>query len=159
MKKTAYTFPVKISLPRPKTYRYLVDERKILPDSIIVYGRSLGGNIGIDLASKVKMKALISDSGFSSAKDMARIIFPLVPAHWFLSTKFDALSKIRGIDCPKLIIHSKDDEMIPLRLGRKLFEEAKEPKQFLEISGGHNEAIFSHNSLYVTNLKRFLEDL
>ena len=57
-------------------YRYLVDERKILPDSIIVYGRSLGGNIGIDLASKVKMKAVISDSGFSLSLSISLNIFP-----------------------------------------------------------------------------------
>ncbi|MFC1514453.1 alpha/beta hydrolase [Candidatus Omnitrophota bacterium] len=140
-------------------YDHLLNVRTISADTIVIYGRSLGGNVGVDLASKVRAAALISDSGFSSARDMAGVIFPLVPAHWFIRSKFDALSKIKKITCPKLIIHSRDDEMIPLRLGRKLFNNAPEPKTFLELTGSHNDSLFSDRQGYSAALERFLEGL
>ncbi|GAI66944.1 unnamed protein product, partial [marine sediment metagenome] len=49
--------------------------------------------------------------------------------------------KIKGLRAPKLIIHSIDDEIVPFHHGRRLFENAAGPKQFYQMSGGHNEAV------------------
>ena len=136
-------------------YRYLVDERGCAPDSIVVYGKSLGGNVAVDLASKAQIKALICDSAFSSAEDMATIVFPLLPAKYFLSVKFDALAKIAKVTCPKLIIHAREDEIVPFRLGEKLFASAAEPKEFLVVSGDHNQIVFEDQT-YLNRLRQFL---
>jgi fermentation-respiration switch protein FrsA (DUF1100 family) len=140
-------------------YRCLVEERGLAPDSIVIYGKSLGGNIAVDLASKAEIKALICDSAFSSAHDMARIVFPILPAQYFLSVKFDALTKIAKVTCPKLIIHAREDEIVPFRLGKKLFAAAIEPKEFLEVSGDHNQAIFADEETYLDTLRKFLQSL
>ena len=66
-------------------------------------------------------------------------------------------SKIGAITAPKLIIHSPDDEIIPFAMGRALYEKAAEPKQFLEIKGGHNEGFLVSGNLYVDGLKDFLD--
>jgi len=141
------------------SYNYLVEDKKIAPESIVVYGKSLGANVAVDLASKVKIKALICDSGFTSAQDMGRVIYPFLPVKLFINIKYDAVSKIKNIACPKLIIHSRDDEIIPYKLGKKLFQVAASPKQFLELTGSHNEAMFTDRDKFASELKKFLGSL
>jgi len=128
-------------------------------DEIIVYGKSLGSAVAVDLASKVKVGALIVDSGFTTAADMARVVYPFLPLKWALSIKYDSRTKIARITVPKLFIHSRDDEIIPLYLGKQLFEAAPEPKEFLIISGDHNEAIFLHREQHREAIEQFLKEL
>ena len=124
-------------------------------EPIVIYGKSIGANIAIDLASRVKADMLISDSGFTSAYEMSRILFPYLPTKWMITIKYDALTKIKDIAIPKLIIHSKDDEIVPFALGRRLFEAAARPKEFYQMSGSHNEAIFISKSEYGLRLDSF----
>lgn len=138
------------------SYDYLVKEKGIPADSIIVYGKSLGANIAVDLASRVKIKALISDSGFTSAYDMARHIFPFIPVKLFITVKFDALTKIKNIYCPKLIVHSPHDEMIPFWMAKKLFEAAAAPKELYQLGGSHNEMMFINRKEFIERLGKFL---
>ena len=112
--------------------------------------------MAIELASKVRAAALISESGFTSAYDMARKLFPYLPVKWIITVKFDAESAIKDIATPKLIIHSRDDEIIPFRMGKKLFEAATPPKEFYEMRGTHNEAIFTVGQEYSLRLDNFL---
>ncbi len=125
-------------------YEYLINEKKVPPEQIIIYGKSLGANVAIDLASRVKIGIFICDSSFTSALDMGRELFPYIPGLFLeavLSVKFDALSKIKEVKIPKLIIHSKDDEVIPFSHGQRIFEQALSPKEFYISKGSHNEAI------------------
>jgi len=137
-------------------YSYLLGRKDINKDAIVIYGKSIGGNIAIDLASNVKAAALISESGFSSAYDMGRRLFPYLPVKWLLTIKYDALTKIKDIIIPKLIIHSRDDEIVPFDLGEKLFKAAHEPKEFYEMRGGHNEAVFMARQEYSDKINSFL---
>ncbi len=137
-------------------YQYLLSRRDINKQTIVVYGKSIGANVAIDLASKVKVAALISDGGFTSSYDMGKKLFPYLPIQWIITTKFDALAKIKDITIPKLIIHSKDDEIIPFRMGKKLFESAASPKEFYQMRGTHNEAIFMNRDEYTSNIDKFL---
>ncbi len=141
------------------SYEYLTKKLNILPNKIVIYGKSLGANIACDLATKVDKSLLIIDSGFSSAQDMAKIVFPFIPSflvRWAITVKFDALSKIKEIAFPKLIIHSKDDETIPFNQGEKLFREAKEPKEFFVVRGSHNQAIFNNPEVFISRIKTFV---
>ena len=137
-------------------YKYLLGRKNINKDAIVVYGKSIGANVAIDLVSKVKAAALISESGFSSAYDMGRKLFPYLPTKWIITIKYDALTKIKNISIPKLIIHSQDDEIVPFKLGKKLFEAAPPPKEFYEMQGGHNEAFFMAREEYSVKINNFL---
>ena len=137
-------------------YRSLLGREDINKEKIVIYGKSIGANVAIDLASKVKVAALISESGFSSAYDMGRRLFPYLPVKWIITIKYDALTKIKDIHIPKLIIHSRDDEIVPFDLGEKLFKAAHEPKEFYEMRGGHNEAIFMAKQEYSDKINSFL---
>jgi fermentation-respiration switch protein FrsA (DUF1100 family) len=138
-------------------YKYLTDERKVSEGSIVVYGKSLGANVAVELCSNVSPAALISESAFTSAVDMGRKLFPFLPLKWLIKIKYDALSKIKDIRIPKLIIHSEDDEIIPFKQGKKLFEAAPEPKEFYPMRGGHNEAILLAREDFMNKIDVFLQ--
>jgi len=138
-------------------YNYLVRVRSIPYDRVVVFGRSLGGNVAIDLATRVKAACLISESAFASIEDMARAIYGVRPPRWVLSNHFDAQSKISKVKMPKLIIHSRDDELVPFEHGQKIFNSALEPKDFFELTGSHNEYYLGTRSDYAKKIKSFIE--
>jgi len=119
-------------------YDYLRSRNDIDHSAIIGYGASLGGAVVIDLAAKRDLAALIIHSSFTNAADMAKTIYPFIPS-FLLATKLNSVVKVRTITTPKLFIHSRADEVVPFRLGERLYQAAAKPKEFLEISGGHND--------------------
>lgn len=131
---------------------YLTVERGIDPKRIVIFGKSLGGAVAVDLASRVDCAGLIVQSSFTSASAVASHVLPLFPTV-FLHTKLDSLSKIRNVRCPKLFIHSRADEVIPFKLGWKLYEAAPEPKEFYEVQGA------PHNTTYLVGGQAYLEAL
>lgn len=138
-------------------YEYLTKRRKTPPDKIILFGESLGGATAIDLASRVQSRALIVQSTFTNAKDMAKRIMPILPLWLMIKTKLDNLSKIEKVTVPKLFIHSPADEVVPYKLGRKLYDSAPPPKQFYEIpNAGHNETYLVGGESYLEALRKFI---
>lgn len=140
-------------------WEFLISDKKFNNDNVIIFGRSLGGAVAVDLASRVKAGALILESTFTSADDMADIIFPLLSRFLYLRYSFDSQSKIKDVSSPLLVIHSPEDEMIPYVLGKKLFEQATSNKQFLQISGGHNHGFIKSMSSYQKTLNHFIQKL
>jgi len=138
-------------------YNYLLS-RGINPQQIIGYGESIGGAVIIDLAYHNKLKGLIVDSVFSSVKDMVKIIYPFLP-HWLLASRFDSVSKIKSVNTPKLIIHSINDEIVPYKLGRKIFDAAAQPKEFLQIHGGHNSCFYESENILREKIADFINKL
>lgn len=140
-------------------WRFLTEERRIAADRIVLFGESLGGAAACDLATEVAPAAVVLQSTFLSATRLARELYPFLPARWLLRHKFDNASKVRHIACPILIIHSPEDDIIPYHHGRELFELAREPKAFLEIHGGHNDALFVSEAVFEEGIATFLEPL
>jgi len=127
-----------IYLDAQGAYDHLRSLGHINMDKIIFYGASLGGTVVIDLATHRNAALLVVESSITNAQDMARIYYPFVP-FFILSLKFNSIDKVRQLTIPKLFIHSPDDQVVPYRIGQKLFEAAAEPKEFLKIQGGHND--------------------
>lgn len=138
-------------------YDHLLSRRDVDPNRVIAYGASLGGTAAVDLATKRRLYALIVDSSFTHAVDMAKRIYPFIPS-FLVGIKMDNIGKIKTITIPKLFIHSKDDEIVPLELGRRLFEAAAPPKEFLEITGGHNEGYSESQEKIIRGMELFLND-
>jgi fermentation-respiration switch protein FrsA (DUF1100 family) len=130
------------------SYKWLVEVKGIRPENIILFGRSLGGAVAIDLAARVNCGGLIVESSFTSTGAMASHVFPFFPVGFLSKYKYDSLSKIKSVNCPVLVTHSPDDEIIPFGMGQVLFDEAREPKQFVQISGGHNDREYLSDSTY-----------
>ncbi len=136
------------------TLDYLIHEKRYEPDHIIAYGESLGGAVAIQLAAGTELGGLIIEGSFSSIKDIARHYFPYIPS-FIYKTRFDSVRKIRDIPVPKLIVHSIDDEVIPFKYGVALFEAAAEPKKFVILKGGHNDAFLVSRDLYLPEIQAF----
>ncbi len=138
---------------------YLTEERGVEPDRIVLFGRSLGSGPTCELATEVRPGAIILESAFLSVASMAREMFPVYPARLMVRHRFDNAAKIGDADAPLLFIHSHDDEIVSFRQGRELYELAPQPKEFLEIRGGHNDAFMVSQHEYEKTLTRFLYPL
>jgi hypothetical protein len=138
-------------------WRYLVEVQKKQPEKIILFGESLGGAVAAELAARHRAGGLIILASFTSIPELAATLYPFLPVKLLSKFNYATIDKIGGITAPKLIIHSPDDEIIPFALGRALYEKAAEPKQFLQIHGGHNEGFLVSGNLYVDGLKDFLD--
>lgn len=140
-------------------WRYLVGTQGIDSNEIIVFGRSLGGAIASELATKHTPKGLIIESTFTSVPDIAARLYPYLPVRFLARYRYDAADYISRVRCPVLIVHSRDDEIIPFDHGRRLFETAADPKEMLEISGSHNEGFLLSGKIYLEGLRTFIAQL
>ncbi|MFH1739798.1 MAG: alpha/beta hydrolase [bacterium] len=126
---------------------------------VVIFGRSLGGAVAVDLASRVDdAAALIVESAFTSTIAMGKEIYPFLPVSKIVTMPYNSLSKIPRVRCPVLVIHSPEDDIIPYHHGQELFEAAPEPKQFLQISGDHNGGYIESGTTYTEGVKRFLAE-
>ena len=137
-------------------YRYLVGDLGIPADRIVLFGRSLGGAVAVYLATRVQPRALVIESSFTSVPDLARRLFPYVPARWLARIRYNSIARMPHITCPVLIIHSREDEFIPFEQAEKLFARARGEKTLLEISGAHNDGFLTSGKRYIEGLQRFL---
>ena len=138
-------------------WNYLVGERRLRPDEIIVFGRSLGGAVAAALAAKVTPAAVILESTFTSIKDLGKHYYPYLPVSWIARIHYPVDEYITSFKCPVLVIHSDQDEVVPARLGQRLFDSAPEPKMFLPVSGDHNNGFLLSRDVYVKGIQRFLQ--
>lgn len=138
---------------------YLILSRKFPPTEIIYFGRSLGGAIAAQLASRYPPKALILESSFTSVPDMAAEIYPFLPVRLLSRFAYDTKRVMPLVTCPVLIAHSRDDEIIPFEHGRALFAAAGDPKVFLEIRGGHNDGFLTSGEFYYQSIQSFVSSL
>ena len=137
-------------------YEFLIHEKKMSPTEIIIFGRSLGGAVAVDLAAQVKCGGLVVESSFNSSLDIAKKSFPYLPVGLLMKYKFDSSIKIKKINCPVLVGHSPEDEIIPFQLGVNLYEAAISPKEFYELSCGHNDREYYSDEIYREKLNKIL---
>ena len=137
-------------------WEYLVNTRGINEKGIIIFGRSLGASIASWLASKHEPAALIIESAFTSVPAMGQRLYPFLPVRWLARYKYDTSHYVKNINCPVLVAHSKDDDIIPYEEGREIFLQAAQPKQFLEMRGDHNNGFIVSGESYVNGLKDFI---
>ncbi|MHC4911529.1 MAG: alpha/beta hydrolase [Planctomycetota bacterium] len=140
-------------------YKWLIETRKLPANKIIILGRSLGGSIAAELARKVKVAGLIIESGFTSYVDMGRKFYPYMPVRWFAKFSYRTIDYIREVRCPVLVIHSRNDEIAPFEFGLELYRMANEPKEFVEIFGGHNDGFLVSSETYNKAWARWLQFL
>lgn len=137
-------------------WRYATEQRGVSPQDIVLFGRSLGASIAAYLATHHTPRALIVESTFTSVPDMAADLYPFLPVRWLTRFRYDTKDYLKSIQCPVLVVHSPNDEIIPYIHGQRLFQAAPEPKRFLKIQGGHNEGFLLSGDDYVNGLDAFL---
>lgn len=132
-------------------YNYLI-KKGFKPGNIIIYGRSIGSGVAVDLASKKKSKGLVLESPFSSFARLANEKFPFFFPSLYLRFRFNNLRKINDVRCPVIFLHGSDDTLIPPSHSRQLFDRFKGMKKIILVDKG------AHNDLHAfQQYKEFLQ--
>jgi len=128
-------------------------QQGIKENKIVIWGRSVGGGPAVHLATIHNVQALILESAFKSAFSVP---FGLNPLPF---DKFDNISAIDKINCPLLVIHGREDSIIPFKHGEALYAKAKQPKQRLWFDdAGHNDIEYLHGEAIWKAVKDFIVD-
>lgn len=138
-------------------WRYLTVTRNIEPRRIALLGESLGGAVAAWLASRQPPGALVLASVFTSVPDMGAEVYPFLPVRLLSRFDYNTRAYLKNVEAPVLIAHSREDDIIPYRHGRALFEAAREPKTFLEMRGGHNDSFLFSRETWARELGDFLD--
>jgi len=137
-------------------YDYVARTRMIRPERIILFGRSLGAAVAGDLAAQKPAAGLVLESSFPSIEAVARFHYGGLPLHWLLGAKFRLIDRLPQLSLPKLIIHGDQDDIIPLPLGRQVFDAASPPKSMYVVpSARHNDTYLVGGNDYFTRFADF----
>jgi fermentation-respiration switch protein FrsA (DUF1100 family) len=131
--------------------QWLLDNKQVAPADIILFGRSLGGAVAARIAARtadIPSAGLVIESSFTSFTDIGSHYYPWLPVQWFARFSYDSLDALKSIHCPVAVIHSPDDDVIPYKMGCRLYETARSPKHFAELKGTHNEGFVDNHVLY-----------
>ena len=127
---------------------------------LVVFGRSLGGIAATHLGATKKCDGLILESTFTNMGAMASAHYPLPFAERLLKHRLNAVGEIVQVRVPVLFFHGDKDRIVPIKLGRELFEAAPDPKEFVTITGaGHNDTYFVGGPDYFKKIGNFFDSL
>jgi hypothetical protein len=137
-------------------WRYLTETRRIPPERILLLGRSFGGAVAGYLAAKQPALGLVLESTFSSAPEMAGELYPWLPTRWLTHFEYNTRARLAHIRMPLMVIHSRQDDIIPFSQGEALYADGLSPKRFLELNGSHNNGVLDNTERYRHGLDDFI---
>lgn len=138
-------------------WRYLTERRGVAPGDIVIFGESLGGAVASWLAARHPARALILHSTFTSALDLGAQVYWFLPVRLISRFHYDNLAHLKEVKAPVLVIHSREDDIVPYAHGERLYQAAREPKELLVLRGGHNDAFVFMREEWMRALGEFLE--
>jgi len=137
-------------------YRYLTDSLHVPPSRIVLFGHSLGTGVTIELARHVSAAGMIVEDAYTSVAARGQEVFPLLPIRLIAKSRFASIDKVGSLRLPKLFLHARNDQTIPIEHGRKVFAAAAEPKEFVELNGGHADAYTADRTRYYGSIDAFI---
>ena len=114
------------------------------PQAIVIDGHSLGAGVAVRLAATRPARALILESPFTSATDVAAGMLPWAPVSLLMWDRFESDRWIGKVHMPVLVVHGDRDGVIPFEVGTRLFTLANQPKTFIRIPGGGHDDLPEH---------------
>ena len=140
-------------------YRFLRERLQVPADRIVLFGHSLGSAVAVDLATRVPAAGIVLDGALSSVTARAQELYPYVPVRWLARSRYASIEKIGRVSYPKLFLHAREDDVVPIAHGRGLYEAAPPPKTFVAVAGGHGDAFEADSAVYFGAIARFLASL
>jgi fermentation-respiration switch protein FrsA (DUF1100 family) len=140
-------------------YLFLRDTLGVPAERIVVFGHSLGSAVAVELVSRVPAAGLVLDGALTSVVELAQEVFPYAPVRWIAASRYPSIERVGALTLPKLFLHARGDEVIPFVHGRRLFEAAASPKEFVPLQGGHGDAFEVDSAAYYGAIRRFVGEL
>lgn len=138
---------------------FLNQNKQIPAAEIILMGRSLGGAVSAWLATKTKPAALILESTFTSAEELAAELYPIFPVRLLMKFDYPTAEYLKEISTPLLVAHSKEDQLVPYHHGKELYEITSQPKTFLEMIGDHGSSHVVTGEDYISAIENFVNSV
>jgi uncharacterized protein len=125
-------------------------------DRLVLWGESLGGGVAVALAAERPVGKLVLEAPFTSAADVAASVYPFVPVRLLMKDQFRSDERIAHVSVPVLIMHGENDNVVPFRLGERLYELVRSEKRFVRFAAGGHEGLDGHGAL--AEVKKFLAE-
>jgi fermentation-respiration switch protein FrsA (DUF1100 family) len=138
-------------------WHWLTQHQHLEPQRIVLFGESLGGSVAAWLAARHAPAGLVMYASFTSVPEMAQALYPIFPAARLTRYRYDTRAALGKVNCPLLILHSPEDEIIPFSHAQALLEAAHEPKRLVELRGGHNDALLISRETYAQAVEALLQ--
>jgi alpha-beta hydrolase superfamily lysophospholipase len=115
---------------------------------LILYGESLGSALAIKIASSGFGDRIILEAPFTSIVDLVQSQYPQEDLSHLITQRWDSLGGVGSLTQPLLIIHGTNDRVVPVQMGRSIFENAgSEDKRFVEVAGFGHIDLWSSDAL------------
>lgn len=141
-------------------WSYLLRERNLKPQDIIIYGESMGGAVALDLAvAQPNAAGLIVQSSFTSMAAQAKEYYPILnifPLSSILHQRFDSVTKVKRLSMPVLFIHGTADTIVNYQMSQGLYTAAPEPKTLFYIPGAEHLRLYQPENSYLRAIKNFV---
>lgn len=138
-------------------YDYATTKLGAKRESIALYGESLGGPFTAWVALKRGARCVIIENSFPSLRELGNALYAPIPLGWTAPRAMDSMRWLNEAKLPVLVMHGKQDQIIPYRLGQSLFDGLRVPKEMLTSeSAGHCEIAFAESERYYSTVTRFI---
>ncbi|KAL4333745.1 hypothetical protein GQ457_07G044490 [Hibiscus cannabinus] len=135
-------------------YNCLKKEYGMKQEDLIVYGQSVGSGPTLHLASHLqKLRGVVLHSAILSG---IRVLYPVKMTLWF--DIFKNIDKIRRVNCPVLVMHGTNDEVVDWYHGKRLWELSKEKYEPLWVKGGGHCNLETYPE-YIKHLRKFIKEM
>lgn len=143
-------------------WQFLQSDRSIEPQQLVIYGHSLGGAIGIDLARQIPhLAGLVIEGSFTSMADMATLsqYNRWFPVRQMLTQRFNSLVKVKQLKVATLYLHGVNDISVPATMSEKLYAATTGHKSlWLVPDADHNDLLDWAGDEFTHQLHQFLQD-
>lgn len=142
-------------------FGYLTGELRLDSErEVILFGRSLGVGVAVEMATRHRVRGVILESGFTSIREMADASGSPLPIPLVLTlfeARYDSISKMGRVESPVMILHGDRDDTVPYWMAEKLYAAASEPKTLYPIRGAnHNDTVYVGGERYFEALEEFI---
>jgi fermentation-respiration switch protein FrsA (DUF1100 family) len=118
----------------------------------------LGSRVAGEVAVQRPSAGLIVEGAFPSIQAMSDHHYFGLPARWMMDLDFNLVQKVRALHVPLLVIHGEKDSIVPMMLGKQVFDAANEPKQWYAVPGaGHNDVPYAGGESYFRVIDSFVQ--
>ena len=134
-----------------------LNSKGITDDKIVLYGESLGTSVAIEVGQNRDFAGIILEAPFTSMIDIGQKHYPYLPVKLLLKDKYVNKNKIRNVKSPVLVMHGKEDKIVPFYMGKKIYDLANEPK--FKYFTNHDDHMMNFDENLVNEIHLFLKNL